>query len=421
MARNIYYAMNPESLKRYIAHKNNMQLGAKLLTSEKIDQIKSQINESRSSELPRNYSVENGIARISIAGPLEPKADICAVLFDIEMTTYSDIIRGIEAAEKDQSVEKIIFDINSPGGNVVGLSRTAEKIKNATKPTVAIVTDMAASAAYWLASQADEIIAEHAAAEIGSIGVYCECVDQTEYDKQAGFEVKAFRSANAPKKNTDPFTEEGENQIIERLTNLESVFFEYISSGRHATVEDIKENYGKGAMLIARDALNVGMIDAIETIKKEDKPIQTSNNNNTNLKTEVNSVEKIELTQEQLDKTVSSAASLAVKEALGAQATENEKKLATEQVEASRVAGFTGLIAGFPNQSEMIKTEMEKGNHATADFAMKVSSAEQTRLKVAEEAAGNAEDVAPDLSASDKSEENSSANAVAQMCIKGRV
>ena len=423
MARNIYYAMSPEYLKSYIDHKNDIQAGSKLLSAEKIEKIKSeikaQINEINSAEIPRNYRVENNVAIISIAGPLEPKRDICAALFDIDMTTYSDIINSVSLAESDDEVKEIVFEINSPGGNVVGLNRAAEKIKNAVKPTTALITDMAASAAYKLASQTDKIVAEHSGVEVGSIGVYCECADYSEAYKKSGIEVKAFRSANAPLKNADPFTREGEDQIVKRLTDLETVFIKYVASGRHTTAEDVKENFGQGGILIAGDALEIGMIDAIETIKQKDKPIQ--NNNNNNLSTEVDVSEKIEMTQEQLDKTVSSAASLAVKEALGAQATENEKKQASEKEESSRVAGFTSLLAGFPNQAEMIKAEMDKGNNATADFAIKVSSAEQTRLKTAEETELDSEDTAPDLKPSDDTLKNSKENAIAEMCIKGRV
>ena len=68
----------------------------------------------------------------------------------------------------------------------------------------------------------------------------------------------------------------------------------------------------------------------------------------------------------------------------------------------------------------MIKSEMDKGNSATADFAMKVSSAEQTRLKVAAEADTNGETKVPDLKAVDKTQDKPKLNAVAEMCIKGR-
>lgn len=428
MPKNIFYAMEPSSLKSYIDHKNNMQAAATLLTSDKIEKIKSEVSGIRmadngglgSGKTPRNYSVDNGVATIAIAGPLEPKADLCAILFDVEMTTYSDIINSINLAENDNSVETIVFEINSPGGNVVGLSRTAEKIKNATKPTKAVVSDMAASAAYWLASQADSIVAEHSAVEIGSIGVFCQYINTSESDKQLGVERKSFRSANAPLKNADPFTAEGEKQVVERITNLESVFFDYISSGRQVSVEDIKENYGKGAVLIAGDALEAGMIDAIESISKMDTPIQKNNNNNNDVRTGDDSMGKIEMTQEELDSAISKAALSGAKQALSANATEVESKLAADKKESERVAGFTSLIAGFPKQNEMIKSEMDKGNSATADFAMKVSSAEQTRLKVEAEADTNDKTKVPDLKAVDKTQDKPKLNAVAEMCIKGR-
>lgn len=420
MSKNIYYAMAPDSLKSFIQHKNNMQLAASLLTSEKIESIKAEVKNFMTNEIPKNYSAENGTATIQISGLLAPKIDLCSALFGIDMTTYSDIINSIKIAEEDPTIEKIVFEINSPGGSVVGLNRTAEKIKNATKPTTAIITDMAASAAYWLATQANEIIAEHESVEVGSIGVFCECVDSSESEKRNGIEVKAFRSANAPMKNADPFTLEGEKQLVDRITKLESVFLSYVASGRQTSVDNVKENYGKGAMLIAGEALQVGMIDAIESIKLLSTPTQKSN---INTKQEVDSMsEKIEMTQEQLDSAIAKAASTAVENALSAKESEANKKVAADKKESERIAGFSGLMAGFPKQAEMIKAEMDKGNFATSDFALSVSAAEKTREKVEAEVKSNEADAAPVVKPSAKtSEENSKLNAVAQMCIKGRI
>lgn len=421
MPRNIYYAMDEESLALYVNHKNDMQIASKLLTGEKIAEIKSQVSGNRGGDAPRNYSVENGIANIAISGPLEPKADLCAVLFDVDMTTYSDIINSINLAENDGSVEKIVFNINSPGGNVVGLNRTAEKIKNTTKPTVAYITDMAASAAYWLASQANEIIAEHEAVEVGSIGVFCQYVDASEQAKANGIQRVSFRSANAPLKNISPFTEKGAEQVVERITNIESVFLDYIASGRQTTIESIKENYGQGSILIAGDALNNGMIDAIESIKNQDMPIQNDNNINTKLEDDSMS-EKIELSKDELQDMIAQASSSAVQSALSARDEQAEKKAKDQEAETSRKASFNSLLAGFPSQKEMINAEIEKGNHATADFAIKVSSAEETRKKVEAETKSNEDDSAPeDVTTSDTQATNSKISSIAAICKKGRV
>lgn len=417
-----YYAMDPESLKLYIEHKNKMQEGAKLLSTEKIQEMKTAAADFGQGEVPRGYSVEDGIAYIPISGPLMPKRDFCSVLFDVEMTTYSEIINSIALAESDDSVESVVFNISSPGGSTVGLGRTAEKIKNMTKPNIAMVGDLAASAAYWLASQSNSIVAEHAAVQIGSIGVYCEVVDTTAQDKSVGIVRKAFRSANAPMKNIDPFTRDGEDELVKRITELESVFFDYIASGRQTTVENIKENYGKGGVLIARDALNNGMIDAIEAINTdEDTPIQVENNINTLAKEDSMSEKKIEMTQEEFISAVSQAATTAVEKALDAQASKNEENLAKEKAETERVAGFSSLLAGYPEQKEMINAEIKSGGFASADFAIKVSDAEKTRIAVAAENSQDEEEVAPEVKTDAAVKQASKASTVAAMCVKGRL
>ena len=422
MAKHILYCMEPETLKTYINHKNNIQQASLELSEEKISLIKSEVSNFSAGDGPKNYSVDGETAFIAISGPLEPKRDICAVLFDIEMTTYSDIIDSINLAENDDAVKNIHFIVNSPGGNVTGLTKTAEVIKNAKKPTTAIVEDMAASAAYWLASQADTIIVETESSEVGSIGVYSQYVDRTEEQKQAGIRVMSFRSKNAPLKNVDPSTEKGEDLIIERMTKMESVFFGYIASGRHTTVENIAENYGQGGLLMASEALKMGMIDKIEmSLNVSDTPTEKNNNINPNSSEEDIVSEKLEMTQEQFDSAISKAANSAAEKTAKLNAEATEKKVKDMEANTARVAGFNSLLASFPNQSEMIKTEIEKGNSATADFAMKVSESEATRVAVEKEHGKSADDSAPVVKATEDKEVDSELNAMANMCIKGRV
>ncbi|MCK5640766.1 MAG: S49 family peptidase [Gammaproteobacteria bacterium] len=417
------FAMEPESLRSFIEHKNNLQEASLHAGPEKIQEIKAAVSNFNSDEKPRGYFVEDGVANIPIVGPLMPKRDLCSSLFDLDMTTYSDIINSIRLAENDASVDKIVFNVNSPGGSTVGLARTAEKIKSATKPTVAFITDMAASAAYFLASQANEIVSEHTMVNVGSIGVYLEVTNSTERDKAMGVVRKGIVSANAPRKNVDPFTAEGEQDVIEMITNMETVFFDYVASGRHTTVANIKENYGKGGMLIARDALSAGMIDAIETITTTDKDTSIQVKNNINPKTEDDLMdnENVTMSKEEFNSAINSAATTAVEKALTAQASKNEEKLVAEKAESERVAGFTGMLTSFPKQAEMIKAEIEKGGSATADFAMKVSAAETSRKETDAEVKKDDEAAVADVETKTEPVVGSKASAVAKMCVDGRV
>ena len=100
-----------------------------------------------------------------------------------------------------------------------------------------MVTGMAASAAYWLATQCDQVIALTPVAEIGSIGVLVEAVDRSEADKNEGLKRYVLTSKNAPEKFQDVGTETGRDKIIARITEIESIFIARVAEGRGVTAE----------------------------------------------------------------------------------------------------------------------------------------------------------------------------------------
>ncbi|MDA3943693.1 MAG: S49 family peptidase [Bacteroidetes bacterium] len=102
---------------------------------------------------------------ITITGAITKYSQACGPDGSMQMKAYLD------AALADNSVDAIVLRIDSPGGMVAGTETFAEAIKNASKPVVAFVDDLAASAGYWLAAASDYIIANNSTAQVGSIGV----------------------------------------------------------------------------------------------------------------------------------------------------------------------------------------------------------------------------------------------------------
>jgi len=178
-------------------------------------------------------------------------------------TSYKDIVQAVSDAEKDPEVERIVLDINSPGGYVDGVENAGRAIKNAKKETVARVGYLAASGAYWLASQANRIEATSKMATFGSIGVIVSYYDWKEYFEKAGIKEIVITSTDAPNKRLDPATDEGRNEVLNRLDKIHAIFAEAVAVGRKTSIETVNSDFGKGGVLIAEDALKVGMIDKI--------------------------------------------------------------------------------------------------------------------------------------------------------------
>lgn len=210
-------------------------------------------------------SVRNGIAVISIHGIITARADIFTFLMG--GTPLDLLAQELQIALNDDEIKAILLDIDSPGGVAVGPAEMAEIIFNArkTKPIWAYIGRNGCSAAYWLASAAENIIA-HKSALVGSIGVVSTIPIQEETDKD-GYRQIEIVSSNAKNKRPDPRTPEGLNEVRRELDSIEREFITAVANFRGLTPEDIKKDFGQGGVVIGAEAVRANMIDALGTYK----------------------------------------------------------------------------------------------------------------------------------------------------------
>lgn len=393
MPRYIHYAMEEESLQAYIDHKNMIAGEQIKLSADEITRIKLELAEFKKNDRVL-FTSEGDTAFMTISGVLEPKPDPCAIMFGFDMTTYQDIIEGIQAIEKDEAILNLKLYFDTPGGNVTGLFAACDFIRNTRLNTTGIVTGMAASAGFALISQCDTIEAVNQSIEVGSIGVRIDMVDRSEQDKRNGIVKHTLVSANAPNKVVDISTKDGQQQWINRITKLEGVFINTVAVGRDTTTEDVMSNFGKGGMLIADEALKVGMIDSIISVLPDTRKT-TSTANNKKTTTEIKTEEQmadITMSEEDLKKLVSDSATAAAGQVKTQMIADLNERDAKATAETNRKAGFAPLLVKFPNQVTMINDEMAKeGAEASSDFTIKLMDAETSRLAAEEELKKNAD------------------------------
>lgn len=202
----------------------------------------------------RHLTIVGDTAHIPVVGVLEKSPSFMSFLFG-GGTIYGDIAQALIDAQRNDQVKQIVLEVDSPGGGVEGLQTVVDAMNTVDKQIIAQVTDKAASGGYWIASQADKIIVNNSAAEVGSIGVVVSMPIDDEY--------VTLTSTNAPFKRPDPETDEGRKAIIAKLDQTHERFATAIAKGRGTTVEDVNENYGRGRMVSAESALAAGMIDGI--------------------------------------------------------------------------------------------------------------------------------------------------------------
>ena len=236
-------------------------------SAEQISQFEARFGGDVSAQDNRLLTIAGENAAISIKGVITQTPSFMAMIFGGGNTSYPEINAAIAAAEQDDSITNITYEVDSPGGGFDGLFNTLAAMQSAKKPSKAMVSSLSASAAYAIASQADKIVASNIAARIGSIGVVA-----TYYDDENEISIT---STDAPRKRPNVRTEEGIAMVREELDALHEIFVEAISQGRGMTPENINANFGQGGTFLAREALKRGMIDEIATPSL--KAVKTTN------------------------------------------------------------------------------------------------------------------------------------------------
>jgi signal peptide peptidase SppA len=139
---------------------------------------------------PKPYVVD-GIGIIPVVGVIgKGLSPLEKMMGAVDINDLSD---QVDAMAADPAVEKIAFQVSSPGGTVTGVEELANKIRNLGKPTMAYTDSEMASAAYWISSASDKVTASPSSS-VGSVGVYMAIPDYSEAAKMAGIKMVVIKS-----------------------------------------------------------------------------------------------------------------------------------------------------------------------------------------------------------------------------------
>lgn len=187
---------------------------------------------------------ETAPGRLAIRGPMSSDPDFPGD------AAYSEIRAWVEDQKPDAP---LIFDFDSPGGDVYGVEALAKTIAEHPGPTTALVTGTAASAAYWLASSCDRVVA-WPSATIGSIGAMLTIAA----DDDAIVDIVAKLT---PRKNADK-----DDQWQSLIDASAERFLRHVASRRGWPDEDLKTvaiKSGEGKLMTAAEAKTRGLIDQV--------------------------------------------------------------------------------------------------------------------------------------------------------------
>lgn len=178
-------------------------------------------------------------------------------------------MRDFRSLVADEEVGAIILDIDSPGGEVTGIPEAAAEIRAARdqKRIVAVANSMAASAAYWLGSQASEFLVTPSGS-VGSIGVYLAHQDESAFWESEGVRT-TYVSAGKYKVEGNPFeplSDEARAYRQAMVDDYYGMFVADVAKGRGVTSAAVRGGMGEGRMVLAKGAKAEAMVDGIGTL-----------------------------------------------------------------------------------------------------------------------------------------------------------
>ncbi len=211
---------------------------------------------------------QGAIAVVPVYGVLTHRARDLSV--STPMTSTEVLSAQMRSAADNPDISAIVLDVDSPGGSVFGVQEVGDTILSlrGRKPIIAVANAKAASGAYWVASQADEVVITPSGA-VGSIGAMMAHKDQSAKNERDGVKTTYIHAGKYKVEGNpdNPLDAEGTSHLQSMVDSYYSAFVRAVAKGRGVSVETVRgESFGQGRMVLAKDAVAAGMANRIATL-----------------------------------------------------------------------------------------------------------------------------------------------------------
>lgn len=211
--------------------------------------------------------VRGGIAVVPLRGTLLARAGgMDAASGGQSLEAFRDQMRG---AANDPAIESIVIDVDSPGGAVDMVQETAAFVRELreTTPITAVANTLAASAAFWIAAQASELVITPSG-QVGAVGIVARHENRAAALEAQGVDVTLLSTARFKLEGNDTEELGGEARDVrlEQMQTFHGQFVDDLAKGRGLPRARVNRDFGEGRMVLAADAVERGMADRVATL-----------------------------------------------------------------------------------------------------------------------------------------------------------
>ena len=218
--------------------------------------------------------IDSNVALISIHGDIvtyftEPSYS--EETGNLDEASSEEIVKYIDGIEKDDNIKALILEIDSYGGYPVAAEEITNALKKMTKPTIAVIRESAASAAYFIATGADKIYASEMS-DVGGIGVTRSYLDYSEKNKNEGIiyqqlSLGKFKDSGDPDKE---LSKEEKELFLRDVKIMYDIFVKRVAENRKLDIEKVKK-LADGSTMLGQAAKENGLIDEIGDLYSAEK------------------------------------------------------------------------------------------------------------------------------------------------------
>ena len=231
--------------------------------------LKAEIFETNNSSNEGSTSSGDKIAVLPIHGTISHRMNIMNAMSGGVST--ESLGNEFASLVNNPEIGTVVLDIDSPGGAVSGIEELGNQIFQARDKVriVASANSLAASASYWLGSQAHEFTVTPSG-EVGSIGVIAVHESNFKAREKEGRDITIIKAGKFKADNSplEPLTEEAQAAIQERVDERYDTFISAVARGRNIASDVVVNQFGEGRVVGAKSALDKGMVDAVETLSE---------------------------------------------------------------------------------------------------------------------------------------------------------
>ncbi|WP_296258469.1 MULTISPECIES: S49 family peptidase [unclassified Pseudomonas] len=182
------------------------------------------------------------------------------------MTSYEGLRQQLRQAVADPMVERVVLDIDTPGGSAVGAFELAADIRAMAqiKPITGIVNFMAYSGGYLIGSACSELVVSQTSG-VGSIGVIASHMDRSKQQENAGVKVTTVY-AGAHKNDlspNEPLTEQSMRFLEELVQESYQLFTSAVADYRGLSIEAVRAT--EAGLYRGKAGIAAGLADRLQS------------------------------------------------------------------------------------------------------------------------------------------------------------